>query len=96
MLLTIFFCNPVTDISSTTDLDTIILSIESINDAMFVSQPSTQIINRDFHWEQRKDPKLKQLIDYLEREILPNNDMMLERLLHKLPVSFLRTRYFIY
>ena len=50
------------------------MSVESISDATFVSQPNTQIIDGDFHWEQRKDPKLKQLIDYLEMEKLPNDD----------------------
>ena len=32
------------------------------------------VIEGDFHLEQRKDPKLKKLIDYLEKGTLPSSD----------------------
>jgi len=42
-----------------------------VADVSLISRPCVQAVKR---MEQRRDPKLKQLIDYLEKEKLPSND----------------------
>ena len=48
-------------------------SIQQMSDVTFVSRPNVQVIEGEFHMEQRKDPKLKQLIDYLEKKPSAND-----------------------
>ena len=70
--------NPAADVSSTMDIDAVVSSVDSIQQTNFVnclvSQPSTSAVEGNFHVEQRKDPKLKELIDYLEEAKLPSNE----------------------
>jgi len=48
-------------------------SIQQMSDVTFVSRPSVQAIEGEFHMEQRKDPKLKKMINYLEKKPSTND-----------------------
>ena len=67
--------NPVTDTFNNTDIEAVVLNINSLQQAdittMLYTPPSVNITG-DFHLEQRKDPRLKELIDYFEKGILPS------------------------
>ena len=68
--------NPVTETFNKMDIETVVSNINSsqqtdITTLLYIP-PSFNITESDFHLEQRKDPKLKELIDYLEKGMLPS------------------------
>jgi len=69
--------NPLAGLSSTTEVDAMVskvYSTQSTGDITSAPRPSIEMTEGNFHVEQRKDPKLKVLINYLEEEKLPSND----------------------
>ena len=60
--------NPVTDTFNKMDIETVESNINSLQQTdittLLYTPPSVNITESDFHLEQRKDPKLKELIDY--------------------------------
>ena len=54
------------------------LQVDSLQETNFTSllsaSPQTGILQRDFIQERRKDARLRQLIDYMERGTLPDDD----------------------
>ena len=45
---------------------------EDVTDLL--AQPTGQVLNEDFAAEQRKDPEINEVIDFMEREVLPADD----------------------
>ena len=68
--------NPVTDTFNSMDIEAVVLNINSLQQAdittLLYTPPSVNIPEGDFHLEQRKDPRLKVLTDYLEIGMLPS------------------------
>jgi len=59
----------VAGLSSTTEVDAMVSKVyftQSTGDITSAPRPSIEMTEGNFHVEQRKDPKLKVLIDYLE------------------------------
>ena len=58
------------------DIETVVSTINSLQQTdittLLYIPPSVNITESDFHLEQRKDPKLKELIDHLEKGTLPS------------------------
>ena len=82
------FCNPAASNPAPTDIDAVVCNVDSLQQVdvstLLVSPSCASIVEGDFHLEQRKDLKLKELIDYLEKEHCQAETMMQERLLCKL------------
>ena len=76
-------CPATTETTEATYLDEFVLRVSSqetsISD-LFDTPVPTNVIQNDLHLEQRKDPKLKTIITYLEEGVLPQDEKEARRI----------------
>ena len=63
---------------ATSQQDTDQRTPEDVTDLL--AQPPEQVLNEDFAAEQRKDPEINEVIDFMEREVLPADDKRARRI----------------